>query len=400
MGIRDPPNRTLLMNKEVILITCLILLMFCPSAGSTPDPAIESLVAQVSADSIEANIKRLVGFGTRFIGSDSNEVATRWLGESFLSMGYTAVRYDTFLVNQDRTYRASTESGEAFHRFVFENTEQWNVIATKPGTLHNEKKLVLGGHFDSISIDRTQSAQDVAPGADDNATGIAAILEIARILNGANLEMTVEFVMFGAEELGLIGSRDYVDRSRDSGDEIRLMLTLDSIGTRSPTFPDAFSLDTIHPYADLGELVAQAADDYTDLHASNGTGGTVVITNRGCRCSDHQSFIDGGYAGVGVFQYVRNPASHLNTSVDSLAGVDISLVQGITRAVLASTASFAGYPALTTDFEGNGEVGFEDFVLFSSEFGGSSPVYDLDRNGRVGFSDFIIFAKNYGRVLR
>ena len=162
-------------------------------------------------------------------------------------MGYKEVRFDTFLVNQDRTYRVTLDSGEAFHRFVFQNVEQWNVVATKLGTLHQDRKLVLGGHFDSISIDRTQSAQDVAPGTDDNASGIAAVLEIARVLRDANLEMTVEFVLFGAEELGLIGSQDYVNRSREAGDDIHLVLTLDSIGTRSPNFPAAFSLDTIQP---------------------------------------------------------------------------------------------------------------------------------------------------------
>jgi hypothetical protein len=124
-----------------------------------------------------------------------------------------------------------------------------------------------------------------------------------------------------------------------------------------------------------------------------------VITNRGCRCSDHQSFIDGGYPGIGVFQYVSNPASHLNTSVDTLGGVDITLVHGIAQAVLASAAIMGGYPGKTADFEGNGEVDFEDFVLFAEGFGGSEPTFDLDRDGRVGFSDFIIFAKNFGRIM-
>ena len=377
----------------------LLPLMFLPkSTDAAPDPDIANLVAQVSADSIEFTIRKLVGFDTRFIGSDSNAAASRWLGDRFQRMGYGNVRFDTFLVNQDRTYRVTLDSGEAFHRFVFQNAEQRNVIATKPGTLHQERKLVLGGHFDSISLDRTQTSQDLAPGADDNATGIAAVIEVARVLRDADLEMTVEFVLFGAEELGLIGSQDYVKRSRESGDEIQLMLTLDSIGTRSPRFPDAFSLDTIHPYAELGDLVALAADEYTDLSARNGSGGTVVITNRGCRCSDHQSFIDGGYPGIGVFQYVSNPASHLNTSVDTLGGVDITLVHGIAQAVLASAAKLGAYPGRTADFEGNGEVGFEDFVLFVEGFGGSDATYDLDRDGNVAFSDFIIFAKNYGRI--
>jgi len=379
--------------------TVLGLLMLCQVVYGAPDPEIEALVEQISRDRLGTTVRRMVGFETRFIGSDSNAAAARWLGEHLQALGYQEVRFDTFLVDADRVYRVNSDSGEQFHRFLFQGEEQWNVVVTKPGTLHPEQKVVLGGHYDSISIDRSQERQDVAPGADDNGSGVAALLEIARVLQGADLEVTVEFVFFGAEELGLVGSRDFVDRARERGDQILLMLQLDAIGTRSTVFPDVFTLDTIHPYRELGEVVAQAAKDYTDLRASDGVGGRVLITNRGCRCSDHQSFIDRGYPGVGVFQYTRNPATHVNTSVDTLSQVDLSLVEGIAKAVLAAVAQMGGFPGLSPDFEGNGQVGLEDFVIFVQAFGRTDVRFDLDRNGRVGFSDFVIFAKNFGRRL-
>ena len=94
----------------------------------------------------------------------------------------------------------------------------------------NDRYVIVGGHFDSIALDRTPGTQDVAPGADDNASGVAAVLEIARILSQVELDATVIFAFWGAEELGRIGSSHFASQARARGDSIRVMFQLDSIG--------------------------------------------------------------------------------------------------------------------------------------------------------------------------
>jgi hypothetical protein len=361
-------------------------------------------VSQVSADSLRAAAERLVGFGTRYTGSDSNAAAAKWLGERLDALGYQQVRFDTFIVNVDKEVSVEVDGGTEVRHFVHTDVAQWNVTAVRPGVLYPDRRIVLGSHYDTIALDRPPDAQDVAPGADDNASGVAACLEIARILRRSDLDATLVLAFFGAEELGLLGSRHFASQARDRGDEILMMLGLDAIGTRSRLFPDAFTIDTIGPYFQLGDVLGQAAEDYTEVRARDGAGGRVLITDTGCGCSDHQSFIDNGYPGLAVFQYIQNPELHLNTSVDTLGGLDFSLIEGVTKAVLASVVLTGGYPGRSPDFDGDGRVAYLDFLLFASKFdlavsGGEDARFDLDRDGHVGFSDFTLFAGNYGRTL-
>ena len=83
-----------------------------------------------------------------------------------------------------------------------------NVVATKIGSTAPEYHILVGGHYDSIASGGLAGIS--APGADDNASGTAAALEIARLLAGVELDATVEFVLFTAEEIGLLGSLEYV----------------------------------------------------------------------------------------------------------------------------------------------------------------------------------------------
>jgi hypothetical protein len=373
-------------------VTALVFGAVSPMYGAA-DPDIVAIVQRVAPDSVDATVRRLVAFGTRFMGSDSNAVASVWMRDKLAGLGYPA-QFDTFDVNVPRrTY----STGQTFQ---ISGLKQWNVIAEKRGVLFPDKKVVLGAHYDTIALDRPQSAQDVAPGANDNASGVAALLEIARLLQDVDLDVTVVFALWGAEELGLIGSRHYAAEARARFEDIVIMIQVDAIGKRSTLFTNGFSIDTIGPYLSQGEALALAATDYSAVRAFSGSGGQVRITPRGCGCSDHQAFIDQGYPALGVFQYFDNPAPHLNMSTDTLDQVDLDLVVGITQTALAGVIQFSGFPSRTPDFDGNGVVGFSDFLLFVQAF--ESPIqsdvmqFDLDRNGVVGFSDFLIFAGVFG----
>jgi Zn-dependent M28 family amino/carboxypeptidase len=373
---------------------CFLIVLFLWRGGvveGAVDQDVLNLVQQVAPERIDRDVKRLVAFETRFMGSDSNAAASVWLGERLASLGY-AVRYDTFEVN--------TPTRSFFgHTFSVTGLKQWNVIASKRGSLFPQKKVVLGGHYDSIAIDRAQKDQDVAPGADDNASGIAAVLEIARLMQGVDVDVTVEFAFWGAEELGLIGSDHYAKQAKAKGEEIVVMLQMDAIGTRSPVFTNGFTIDTINPYVTQGNVLAQTAEDYSSVEALNGVGGKVFVSSRGCGCSDHQSFINVGYPALGIFQYINSPASHLNMSIDTLDHVDVSFVAGITQATLGALLQFAGYPGRSADFDGDGRVAFSDFLLFAQAFGVQAfdVRFDLDGDLVVGFGDFLIFASAFGQ---
>ncbi len=101
---------------------------------------------------------------------------------------------------------------------VFETRSTSNVVATKPGTTRPQESVVVGGHYDSVPG---------SPGANDNASGVAAVLEAARVLAGVPTARTVRFVLFAAEELGLYGSAAYAAERRQG---VVAMINLDMVG--------------------------------------------------------------------------------------------------------------------------------------------------------------------------
>ena len=382
--------------KKLAISLCLgvVLVGFSEGPASAGVDDIRLVLDQMRPDSMLVDIERLIAFDTRFMGSDSNWAAVSWLVGRFSSMGYEAT-LDSFEVNVDRQVLGQ--------RYTISGLTQVNVIATRRGVIHPDRKIVLGAHYDSISLDRDN--QEFAPGADDNATGVAAVLEMARLLRNVDTDVTIEFVLFGAEELGLIGSGAYAARALEQGDEIVLMLGLDVLGTRSTTFSSAFSLDTTSRNLELAEQIADAAETFTDVFARAGSSNArIMVSASGCGCSDHHSFLTRGFPAIGVFQFFSSPSPHINMSTDTIVQVDVAYVRSITQAALAGMLQIAGFPRRSPDFDGSGVVDFTDFLAFSAAFGSdtldpANEPFDLDVDGFVGFSDFLIFAENFGRDL-
>ena len=368
----------------------LAVLVLC---GGRATGQIADVVSGVRADSIRVTVERLVAFDTRFMGSDSNRASALYLQERMRAFGYETA-LEPFSLNVNRTVFGQ--------HFVLSGLEQVNVIARKPGVLHPDRKIIIGGHYDSIALDRAQVDQDLAPGADDNASGISAVVEIARLLSNVDLDVTVEFAFWGAEELGLVGSRAYAAAARDRDDEIVLMIQLDAIGDPGTLFPDTFSIDTTSPNASIAQHIVDASLAYSTLHTEDGFGRALRITSRGCQCSDHQSFLDLGFPAVGIFQFYDNPAPHLNMSTDTLDKVNVAYVAEVTKAALGGLLDLADFEERSADFDRNGIVDFADFLGFAAHFGETvlgmeTAVFDLDRDGSVGFSDFLKLAEQYGQ---
>ena len=380
------------------------MVTFSSPAHAAPDPDIQSLVEGILEDSIRAVGERLVGFRTRFVGTNSNRSAGDWISARLLNAGYPEVRFEPFSISLDRTLLG--------RRFILDGVEGRNITIIKPGVLRPEKFVLLGAHYDSINLSNpgsvTQPDTTYAPGADDNATGTAVVLEIARLLFSTDLDLSVVFVLFDGEELGLWGSRSYAELIRERGDDISAVLNVDAIGTRSAEFPTAFTIDTSSRSLDLAEEIAQAAHDYTDLVPRNraGTGPFELISTgsrEGCNCSDHQAFLDLGYPAVGIHQYFGS-VSRINTDRDTLEAVDFSMATEIGRVVLAAALRVAGFPGRSPDFNGDNTVDLPDFFLFEMGFGSRQGEVefdsrlDLDRDGFVGLEDFFLFAGMFGRV--
>ncbi|TET46611.1 M28 family peptidase, partial [candidate division TA06 bacterium] len=168
------------------------------------DGLIEKLVREVSADSIECYLRALEGFVTRYSPTDSCWSAGQWIYDKFQSFGVDA----------------------SFHYYDWDGNHWRNVIGTIPGKSDSTVIVVICGHFDSIS----HTPWDLAPGAEDNGSGTAVVIEAARVLGKENHPYTLRFICFSGEEQGLVGSYYYATEAFTRGDNIAAAMNFDMVG--------------------------------------------------------------------------------------------------------------------------------------------------------------------------
>jgi FMN phosphatase YigB (HAD superfamily) len=276
------------------------------------DPKIQSLVGEVKQDRLRQSVSELVSFKTRWSFSPQISKVPEWIHNQFVALGYTAgnqVRYQPFVLP------GSTQ-------------QQRNVLCGPP---HNSQKFVLVCcHYDSISEKSSVSA----PGADDNASGVAATIELARILRNVPLtQRAVLFAAFGGEEQGLFGSSACAEVAVSQGWPIDLVINMDMISYKDPGGASRIIVEydqgNKNPANDAAAksyamTMAQAAADYTSLAVEH-----TNIWN-----SDYIPFETKGFACIGVYNAYENPYYH--KSSDTLAKIDLPNFTEAVRMILAT----------------------------------------------------------------
>lgn len=213
--------------------TSLVLSLFCSMVFSqtvivSRDPDISSMIEKVSAANLENTVRKLVGFNTRhsFSSRNSKEVgigaACNWVKSQFEKYaleadGRMTVSLDSFYVEPD---------GRKITR---------RILMTNPTAIlrgvdkKDDRVFIVGGHIDSRNGNPNDSISS-APGANDDASGVAAVLELARILSKQKFPATIVFVAFSGEEQGLHGSSFLAKKAKDEKWNMVAMLNNDMIG--------------------------------------------------------------------------------------------------------------------------------------------------------------------------
>jgi hypothetical protein len=198
-----------------------------------------------------------------------------------------------------------------------------NVVATIPGTVSANTELIVGAHYDSESWDPAS-----APGADDNASGTAAVLEIARVIkqSGYQPRATLRFIAFGAEELGLLGSHDYAHKAKTVGRKISLMQNYDMIGHRLKMQPERFVMVVWYQGSEAeASLDSSLKCQYTTL--------TPMMSTSYRSQTDSWSFVSEGYKAVFNIEWFFTQYYH--TPQDSFKTLDMAYAGEIVRSGLA-----------------------------------------------------------------
>ena len=192
------------------------------------NPEIARIVKEIDARNIQRSVRKLVSFGTRNTLSTQSDpargigAARDWLFEEFsrvaaLSNGRMTVEKQTF--EQPKVARVATP------------TMITNVVATLKGSAPESagRTYVVSGHYDSMCSSPTDGQCD-APGANDDASGTAAVLEMARVMANRKFEATIIFMAVAGEEQGLLGATYFAEQAKQKGMDIEAMFTNDIIG--------------------------------------------------------------------------------------------------------------------------------------------------------------------------
>ena len=197
-------------------------------APPPPDARVFAMMERISAERIAGHVRQLAAFGTRHTASDTQSdtrgigAARRWIEKQLRDCAQGTplqVTMDAFVEPPGPRLR--------------EATELVNVVATLPGAsagTPRERVLVVSGHYDSRNGD-VMDAQGEAPGANDDASGTAAVMEMACAMARGRFDATLVFMAVAGEEQGLLGARHWARRARQQGLNVEAMITNDIIGS-------------------------------------------------------------------------------------------------------------------------------------------------------------------------
>jgi hypothetical protein len=345
------------------------------SSGVAADPQIAAALQQVSAKGIQANIEKLVSFGTR------STLSAQDLDLLNAGRGIAAAR--VWIVSEleryskecggcldVETYRSVEQPGER----IPNPTEIADVYAVLKGTdAVNSKRIVLvTGHYDSRNSDVLDAKGD-APGANDDASGTAVSLECARVLSKMKFPATIVFVTVAGEEQGLYGSRHFAQMAKERGWDIEAVLNNDIVGgdknpdqdhsvvrVFSEGLPAAATDQEIKRLRALGgesdSESRQLARYIADVGRTYDVGVKPMLVfrlDRYLRGGDHAAFNQEGFAAVRFTEY-REDFHHQHQNVRTENGieygdlpkfVDYDYVARVARLNTATLASLASAPA-------------------------------------------------------
>ncbi|MEO0300081.1 MAG: M20/M25/M40 family metallo-hydrolase [candidate division WOR-3 bacterium] len=321
--------------------------------SQTYNPDIAQIIEKVQVDSVYKNILRLQNFWTRHYKSDSMYKSRLWIKERFQNYGYNLRE----------------------HIFFYGNREQANIIAKKVGFIDTLKPIVICAHYDSRGQSWSNPPYGPAPGADDNASGVSLLIEIARVIKDIDFDYTIKFIAFAAEEPGLIGSTQLANYYRQNNKKIKYLLNADMIGGDID-----FVNNTVVIEYDMGNQVdtnnsksfafAETLKTIYNLYLSslNTTYGNIFA-------SDYMPFEAYGYTTLGVFE--KNFNSGYHTTRDVVDSLDINYATNIIKGVLAFILHTAKFHTVI--------IREKEVVIKSSTF--REGIYDITGR-KVDFKNF------------
>lgn len=367
------------MKKGILLLSTVVLcIMSTAQTIIQRDAAIAQLVKEVSADSLKAYVSKLVSFGTRStLSSTINKqkgigAAREWVVQKFNEFGKNS--------NGRLTAYVDTITLMPDGKRIDAVTSLGNAMATLKGTDPSDDRIYLiSGHLDSRVSDVMNRTAN-APGANDDASGVAAVLECARIMSKSSFPATIIFVAVSGEEQGLLGANYLADKMKKNNWNLDAMLNNDIVGsnnsnetniidnTRVRVFSEGLPFFEINKNAanirnyglendgnarQLARYVKEIGERYVD----NLDVVLVYRNDRFLRGGDHTPFVEKGFTAVRITEMNEN-YDHQHQDVRTEKGIkygdliefmDFEYLRKNTAMNLAVLANLAKAPSIPQD---------------------------------------------------
>src|SRR3984957_16260964 len=380
--------------KRLPWMVCLVAVSAVPLFSQQPEtrlnPTVKQIVDSISEARIAATLKKLEGFGTRYILSPQDDpvhgigAAKRWIHDEL--QGYSPRLQVSY---QDFNIKKGARQGQ-----VIRDVDLSNIVAVLPGMAQKDRYVLVTAHYDSLDlvqkpytgeeqtvaeavrqgVDESEerrylkilplerelgprdfeaiAAQTVAPGVTDDGSGTAAVMELARVMSGYQFDKTIVFVAFAAEEVGLSGSQVYAAQAKKDGMQIEAVLNNDIIGSdvsgngRSST--NVLRVFSASPDDSTPRELARYTKLIAERYVPSMQVEMVFRGDRFMRGGDHWPFANLGFAAVRLTS-ASEKYENQHTITDTFANTSVPYATRVIRmnaAVLSTLALAPAPPAL------------------------------------------------------
>lgn len=313
------------------LFTCCAAVVSAVMYGQTFTQAYKDRSELFLQSNINTTLTEFAALGVKTTGTTANNNAFTWLKNKYISYGYSA-----------------SEISE--HTFTKSNKTSKNLIVTKTGTVYPHQYVIICGHYDTLN----------GPGVNDNGSGTAIILEIARILENVDSEYSIKFINFSGEEQGLWGSTAYVAdvvNATTPKMNIRLVFNLDEVGgvagqvnnrincekDGTPTLP-TYMATTYASYPSSNNAASNTFNTILmncfTLYSKNSSGQTLITpVSSYIERSDYMPFDKNGDVCIGLYETLESTKPH--TTADTYTNMDPVFVYNVGKGAIAALQHFA-----------------------------------------------------------
>jgi len=304
--------------KKILTFLIIFLFIFLTTSTFYAKPLDENihllssetiidLIKQINESRLTYYFKQLLSFGVRYTGTENCTRAGDWLYQEFKHMNLSV----------------------EYHDWSLKGYTSRNIVATLPGSnQESSAEFILCAHYDTVIN---------SPGANDDGSGIVAVLTIAEILSKYSFNHTIRFIAFSGEEVGTYGSFSYAKKAYERGDNIIAVLNLDIIGYAETSHGGRilrfFHEDPSEWIAGFAENSAMKYKDIVDIYIES------LPSYPG---ADNQAFVDYGYGGVWIAQHDANSVGH--SPNDTFDHINITYQKKVTQIMLAVLSELANKP--------------------------------------------------------